>query len=127
MLHSNPLRLHASAAQCSRPQRGHLAVTAAIKAKSARNICCSKTLVAKPEHTEEVKQLCKQVTEFSLQQMANRSNGINEFNCAADGWEPNVFHFWERYESNVALGRHNTKPEVEEFMNKASTGKSSER
>lgn len=52
--------------------------------------------------------------------MANRSNGIQEFTCAVDGWEKNVFHFWERYESNAALGRHNTKPEVVKFMEEVS-------
>jgi len=29
-----------------------------------------------------------------------------------------MFHFWELYESNAALGRHNTTPEYESFMNK---------
>ena len=27
-----------------------------------------------------------------------------------------MIHFWERYESNAALGRHNTAPEVARFM-----------
>jgi quinol monooxygenase YgiN len=31
-----------------------------------------------------------------------------------------VFHFWERYDSNVSLGKHNTTPEMEQFMNKVS-------
>jgi quinol monooxygenase YgiN len=104
----------------SRPQRGHLLVSAAVKAKSARQIACSKTLVAKPEHTEEVQQLCQQALDFSQKQMGNRSSGIQEFTCAADNWEPNVFHFWERYDSNVSLGRHNTTPEMEQFMSKVS-------
>jgi quinol monooxygenase YgiN len=102
----------------SRPQRGHLLISAAVKAKSARQVACSKTLVAKPEHAEEVKQLCQQAMEFSQKQMGNRSSGIQEFTCSADGWEPNVFYFWERYDSNVSLGKHNTTPEMEQFMNK---------
>jgi quinol monooxygenase YgiN len=81
-------------------------------------VCCSKTLVAKPEHKEAVQQLCKEVTEFSTARMKERSNGIQEFNCMVDGWQDNVVHFWERYDSNVMLGRHNTTPEVETFMNK---------
>lgn len=81
-------------------------------------VCCSKTLVAKPEHKETVQQLCKEVTEFSTARMKERSNGIQEFNCMVDGWEDNIVHFWERYDSNVMLGRHNTTPEVEAFMNK---------
>jgi hypothetical protein len=56
--------------------------------------------------------------EFSHKQMGNRSSGIQEFTCSADNWEPNVFHFWERYDSNVSLGKHNTTPEMEQFMKK---------
>eukprot|EP00879_Flechtneria_rotunda_P019939 GHRR01020958.1.p1 GENE.GHRR01020958.1~~GHRR01020958.1.p1 ORF type:complete len:162 (+),score=33.46 GHRR01020958.1:130-615(+) len=96
--------------------RGSTLVTNAIKSKSAREICCSKTLMAKPDTWQDVKQLCQDVTAYSQQQMANRSNGIKEFNCMEDGWENHVIHFWERYESNVTMGRHNTKPEIEEFM-----------
>jgi hypothetical protein len=29
-----------------------------------------------------------------------------------------MYHFWELYESNAALGRHNTTPEYDTFMNK---------
>lgn len=36
--------------------------------------------------------------------------------------QPNVIHFWERYESNTALGRHNTLPEVTGFMEKVCGG-----
>jgi len=81
-------------------------------------ICCSKTLVAKPEHKEVVQQLCQEAAEFSANRMKERSSGIQEFSCMLDGWEDNVIHFWERYDSNVSLGRHNTTPEMEGFMNK---------
>lgn len=84
-------------------------------------VCCSKTLVAKPEHKDAVQQLCKEVTEFSTQRMnTDRSSGVQEFSCMVDGWEDNVVHFWERYDSNVHMGRHNTTAEVEGFMAKAS-------
>jgi quinol monooxygenase YgiN len=79
-------------------------------------VCINKTLVALPEHRERVQQLCAEVTAFSVGRMADRDSGIQEFSCSADGWEDGVFHFWERYESNVALGRHNTAPEMEAFM-----------
>jgi hypothetical protein len=36
--------------------------------------------------------------------------------------QPNVFHFWERYESNVVLGRVNTAPEVIKFMETVGQG-----
>lgn len=81
-------------------------------------ICCSKTLVAKPEHKDAVHELCKEVTQFSLTRMKDRAAGIQEFNCMVDSWEDNVVHFWERYDSNVTMGRHNTTPEFEGFMKK---------
>lgn len=33
-----------------------------------------------------------------------------------DQFETNVFYFWELYEGNVSMGRHNTSPEVQAFM-----------
>lgn len=74
--------------------------------------------MAKPEHKEVVQQLCQEAAEFSANRMKERSSGIQEFSCMLDGWEDNVVHFWERYDSNVSLGRHNTTPEMEGFMNK---------
>ncbi|KAI8466752.1 MAG: hypothetical protein J3K34DRAFT_432696 [Monoraphidium minutum] len=79
-------------------------------------VCCSKTLVSKPESVERVQKLCADVTQFSQARMDDRANGLHAFDCVRDQWEPNVFHFWERYESNVSLGRHNTLPEVTQFM-----------
>ena len=32
-----------------------------------------------------------------------------------------MFHFWEMYESNGDLGRHNTTPEYQQFMEKVQT------
>jgi quinol monooxygenase YgiN len=93
-----------------------LHVVAAVKTESARQICCSKTLVAQSDKVEKVRKLCQDVTEFSKSRMADRSNGIQEFAFMQDQWDSNVFHFWERYKSNVHMGRHNTTDEVVDFM-----------
>jgi quinol monooxygenase YgiN len=53
--------------------------------------------------------------------MRDRSSGINSFECSQDNWDKNVFHFWERYESNTHLGRHNTSDEFKRFMEKVPT------
>ena len=50
--------------------------------------------------------------------MRDKGSGINAFECSQDNWDKNVFHFWERYESNSHLGRHNTAPEFKTFMEK---------
>lgn len=180
--------------------RRHAVTTAALKAKSSRQVCCSKTLVSRPESVDKVQELCAGVASFSQARIADRSSGVLVFDCMRDQWEvgaglwtlasgracslpatqrdasklqtctrgrarrraaptrpgtqmrgrmpsfvkrrlrhasvpataarpahpwlclqPNVFHFWERYESNVALGRHNTMPEVSDFMNRVSS------
>ncbi len=54
--------------------------------------------------------------------MRDRGSGINAFECSQDNWDKNVFHFWERYESNTHLGRHNTAPEFKSFMEKVRRG-----
>jgi len=87
-----------------------------VKAESARQICCSKTLVAQAHEVDRVRKLCQEVADFSKTRMADRSNGIQEFAFMQDQWDSNVFHFWERYKSNVHMGRHNTTAEVVDFM-----------
>ena len=54
--------------------------------------------------------------DFSQGKMRNAENGIESFECSSDRYEKNVFHFWERYTSNVAMGRHNNAPEMQAFM-----------
>ncbi|KIY95772.1 hypothetical protein MNEG_12190 [Monoraphidium neglectum] len=106
----------APAAHAAVAGRRLLTVSAAIKAKSRREICCSKTLVAQPDMIDKVHKMCADVTAFSEARMGDPTSGVKAFECAKDRWEENVFHFWERYESNVALGRHNTTPEVSQFL-----------
>ena len=97
-------------------KRQRLQITGAVKKKSEKHIVCSKTLVAKPDQAERLQKKCQDILDFSLGKAANKSNGIIEFSCSRDIHEPNSFHFWERYDSNVSLGRHNTSAEFVSFM-----------
>lgn len=107
--------------QALRPQladRRALCVTAAVKASSGKHVVCSKTLIAKEGKAEVVAGMCKEVVEFSMEALKDRKSGIVQFQCVKDGWEPNTFHFYERYESNAAMGRHNTEEKLTAFMKK---------
>ena len=60
--------------------------------------------------------MCKDIMDFSQGKASQRSAGIMEFQVSVDQYEPHVFYFWERYEGNASLGRHNTSPEIRAFM-----------
>ena len=65
---------------------------------------------------EKVAEMCKDVVDFSQGRASLRSNGIMDFKVIVDQSEPNVFYFWERYDGNASMGRHNTCPELKAFM-----------
>lgn len=104
--------------QSSRPsaRRGQLSISAAVKKQREKHVVCSKTLVAKPGKEAALERKCRDILDFSLGKASNKDNGIIEFVCSRDLYEPNVFHFYERYDGNVSLGRHNTSPEFMSFM-----------
>lgn len=97
-------------------QRFH--VSAAIKTTSRKQVACSRTLIAKPGQEAALEALCKEIVSFSKTRMADAKTGIVAFECSKDMFEPNTYHFWEVYESNLALGKHSTLPELKEFMEK---------
>ena len=57
-----------------------------------------------------VEQMCRDIMDFSHGKQKVKSSGIMEFGVSRDQYEPNIFYTWERYDSNGALGRHNTCP-----------------
>ena len=57
-----------------------------------------------------------QVVAFSKEKMKNQKSGILAFECSQDNYEPNVLHFWERYDGNRSMGLHNTTDEYSKFM-----------
>lgn len=94
----------------------HLQVSCAIKKGSEKNVVCSKTLIGKPGQEKRVRQRCKDIVDFSKGRMSVRTSGVLAFECVQDRFDTNVFHFWERYDSNVAMGRHNNTAEMQAFM-----------
>ena len=97
-------------------RKGQQVTQAAIKKKGEKHVVCSKTLVAKVEQADAVKAKCRDILDFSIGRKSVKSNGILEYTCSQDIYEPNVFHFWERYDGNMSMGRHNTSKEVTSFM-----------
>ena len=97
-------------------RRGQLAVVAAVKRKTDKHVVCSKTIVATPETAGRVVELCKGMMDFSQRRAAEPDSGILAFDVSQDIYDSNVVHFWERYESNGHMGRHNTTPEFNKFM-----------
>lgn len=76
------------AATPSRPTRRRcVRVAAAQRAKSKRQVCCSKTLTAKPETADAVRALCAEVAGFSRAKLSDRASGVRAFDCVQDQWE----------------------------------------
>ncbi|KAK9841039.1 hypothetical protein WJX81_007213 [Elliptochloris bilobata] len=93
-----------------------MSISAAIKRSSEKHVVCHKTLVAKQDQVAKVAEMCKDILDFSQGKATHRSAGILEFKVSVDQYEPNVFYFWERYDGNATMGRHNTGPEIRAFM-----------
>ncbi|KAL3150343.1 hypothetical protein ABBQ32_000187 [Trebouxia sp. C0010 RCD-2024] len=119
---SHPSRTAAFSSQIRhsthRANRGQLQTLCAIKKKSEKNLVCSKTLTIKPEHKDQVLDMCRQVVTFSKEKMQSKKSGILAFECSEDNYEPLVVHFWERYDGNRSMGLHNTTDEYSSFMQK---------
>ena len=96
--------------------RQRLQIQAAVKKGAGKSVVFSKTLTARKGEEKRVFKRCRDITDFSQGKMQSRENGIEAFECSQDRFEPNVFHFWERYNSNVNMGRHNSTPEMQAFM-----------
>lgn len=97
-------RCRAPAAYAAANARRPLTVTAAIKSKSKRQVCCSKTLIARPEAVDEVQRLCADVTAFSQQRMDDRTSGLHAFDCVKDQWEVRLDYDLAHMAS--CMGRH---------------------
>ena len=91
-------------------------MVAAVKRRTDKHVVCSKTIVATPETVGKVVELCKGMMEFSQRRAAESDSGILAFDVSQDIYDGNVVHFWERYESNAHMGRHNTSAEFSKFM-----------
>lgn len=112
-----PVVVVAGRAPCRRARACGLRVVAmAVKVSTGKQVCCSKTLTAKKERKEDVAVMVKNVAAFADGHFGDKASGLLEFIAVRDGWEDHVFHIWERYDGNAAMGRLNTAPEFVDFM-----------
>ncbi|PNH06612.1 hypothetical protein TSOC_006996 [Tetrabaena socialis] len=106
-----------SAQTARRPARVALSVSAmAKKIKARRQIACSRTLVAKKGHEEEVAKLAGKIMQWSEEESQVPGKGITVFQVVRDSWEAGTFHFWERYESADQFGDHSTSDTMMGFF-----------
>lgn len=91
-------------------------ISAAVKKRQDKHVVCSKTLIAKKGQEKRLQKKCQDILDFSIGRASRKENGILEYSCSRDLDDPNTFHFWERYDGNANLGRHNSLPEYVKFM-----------
>jgi len=109
--HSSPL-----------PRRRHadrLSPPSAVRRDAARQVVCSKTLVAKEGAEEEVAALCAGIVAALAPPTAGGPpavRGVLEARLLTDAANPRTFHLWERYDSNRTLGEVNTGEAYATFM-----------
>jgi quinol monooxygenase YgiN len=96
--------------------RQRCAVLCAIKQKAGQEVVCNKTLVSKAESKQQVMQLCQDMEAFAKQAMRDRSSGLLEYSCVQDRWEDNVFHIWERFDSNANMAGFMGNDRQKQFM-----------
>ena len=79
--------LPAACTRRSTSRARRVAVAAAVRAKSRRQVCCSKTLVARDGAVDQVAALCDGVAAFSRARAADRASGVLAFDVMRDQWE----------------------------------------
>eukprot|EP00898_Chlorokybus_atmophyticus_P004633 jgi/Chlat1/5170/Chrsp33S00392 len=111
-LHSSPAAASAS------PRR--TPTVAAVRVSTARTVVLTATLVAKEGARDEVMQLCKDVVNRTkeTQMQPGSKSGVISYECSEDGYEPGVFHFWERYTSQQTMTAHLQSEEHKTFVAK---------
>jgi len=124
-LSRSPLPHLRSAKHASKHHHASSITTFALKRKNEKHIVCSKTLIATEGKESLVDEACTRlVAAVGLSgpqatpatRAAATKRGVIEFSYGRDSYEPKVFHFWERYDSNVSLGRHNTRDDIVAFL-----------
>mmetsp|Transcript_17482 Transcript_17482/g.48634 ORF Transcript_17482/g.48634 Transcript_17482/m.48634 type:complete len:247 (-) Transcript_17482:434-1174(-) len=101
---------------CMHRPRGRLHVCCAVKQRTGKQICCSKTLKANKGAEGEVEKLLQQVSDYSQNVQKDRKSGVILFQVAKDNFMEGTFHTWERYESVNDFSRHTMSPGVLKFM-----------
>ena len=99
------------------PLRTRLTSNAVRKGKE-KNVVCTKTVVAKVEHVEKVRMLCKEYQERMKGNSSETHKGVVTFECTEDTFEENAFHFWERYKDANSFNQNMTSEDTSYFLEK---------
>lgn len=97
-------------------RRGPLRVEAAKKVSGARSLVLNSTLVAEAGKEQAVERLCKGVLALADERRKEKRAGILSFECYTDTYEPNVVHFWERYDTFLSMNDFHASPEYTKFL-----------
>ena len=92
---------------------------AAVRRDAARQVVCSKTLVAKEGCETEVGDLCAGMVAALAPPTSGGPpavRGVLDARLLTDAANPRTFHLWERYDSNRTLGEVNTGEPYAAFM-----------
>ena len=100
-----------------RPRPLRTRLTAVRKGKE-KNVVCTKTVVAKVEHVEKVRMLCKEYQERMKGNSSETHQGVVTFECTEDTFEENAFHFWERYKDANSFNQNMTSEDTSYFLEK---------
>uniref|UniRef100_A0A7I4F6B0 ABM domain-containing protein n=1 Tax=Physcomitrium patens TaxID=3218 RepID=A0A7I4F6B0_PHYPA len=105
-----------TAAVVTKQRATGLVVEAAKRISTGRSYALSSTLKIEAGKEEEATALCKSIVEWALEKMNDRRSGIQGFECNVDAFDKNTFHFWEIYESFVAMNDIRASPEHTKFV-----------
>jgi hypothetical protein len=70
--------------------------THAIKSSGAKQVVCSKTIVAKPAEVERVAAVLGEILTYSEERAKDKASGIQSMQVVRDQFDNNVFHCYER-------------------------------
>ena len=90
----------------------------AVRKGKEKNVVCTKTVVAKVEHVEKVRMLCKEYQERMKGNSSETHQGVVTFECTEDTFEENAFHFWERYKDANSFNQNMTSEDTSYFLEK---------
>lgn len=92
----------------------------AVKKGKEKNVVCTKTLIAKGEHRDDVERLCGEYYETIKGAYCGRRTGVLSFECNRDTFDDNVFHFFERYTTTDKFQDMMGKEETKTFLENVS-------
>jgi hypothetical protein len=85
-----------SHAVSSRSSSRCLVLTGAVKTSGAKNVVCSKTIIAQPDKRDKVAAVLAEIVNYSEERAKDKSSGVIQVQCVKDQWDDDTFHCYER-------------------------------